>query len=168
MSTVNPGSVKPVLVLGLGNLLLTDDGFGPTLLERLRNSRGEDPQVEYVDGGTMGLGLLSLLSGRSAVILLDAFCANQAPGTLLVKPDIEWNEVGAVKGRSAHEGNAAGLLAVAALTGDLPSRIAVIGVEPEHFATGIGLSASVNASLDEAENQARLLIEELTGAALCV
>ncbi len=168
MLTTTPGSVKPVLVLGLGNLLLTDDGFGPTLLERLRNTQQEDSQVEYVDGGTMGLGLLSLLSGRSAVLLLDAFCANQTPGTLLVKPNIEWNEVGAVKGRSAHEGNAAGLLAVAALTGDLPGRIAVIGVEPELFATGIGLSPSVLETLDEAELQAKLLIEELTGAALCV
>ncbi len=168
MSTATPGSVKPVLVLGLGNLLLSDDGFGPTLLERLRNTRQEDAQVEYVDGGTMGLGLLSLLSGRSAVLLLDAFCSNQAPGTLLVKSNIEWNEVGAVKGRSAHEGNAAGLLAVAALTGDLPGRIAVIGVEPELFATGIGLSPSVLATLDQAEAQAKLLIEELTGATLCV
>ncbi len=115
MSTATPGSVKPILVLGLGNLLLTDDGFGPTLLERLRNSQQEDRHVEYVDGGTMGLGLLSLLSGRTAVILLDAFCSSQPPGTLVVKRNIEWNEVGAVKGRSAHEGNAAGLLAVAAL-----------------------------------------------------
>jgi Ni,Fe-hydrogenase maturation factor len=87
---------------------------------------------------------------------------------LLVKPNIEWNEVGAVKGRSAHEGNAAGLLAVAALTGDLPGRIAVIGVEPELFTTGIGLSPSVVKTLDEAEIQAKALIEELTGAAICV
>jgi hydrogenase maturation protease len=168
MPTTTPGLVKPVLVLGLGNLLLTDDGFGPTLLERLRNGRQEDPQVDYVDGGTMGLGLLSLLSGRSAVLILDAFCANQRPGTLLVKPNIEWNEVGAIKGRSAHEGNAAGLLAVAALTGDLPGRIAVIGVEPELFSTGIGLSRPLLETLDEAEMQAKALIEELTGAVACV
>jgi hydrogenase maturation protease len=168
MLTAKPGSVKPVLVLGLGNLLLTDDGFGPALVERLRVHQNSFPDVEFVDGGTMGLGLLSLLTARRAVLFLDAFCAGQTPGSLVVRRDIQWNEVGAVKGRSAHEGNAGGLLAVAALTGDLPDRLAVIGIEPAQIATGIGLSPVVNAALDEAEKQALQLIGELLEVPLCV
>ncbi len=168
MPTARPGSVKPVLVLGLGNVLLTDDGFGPTLLERLRRRSAAGAKVEFVDGGTMGLGLLSLLAERRCLLILDAFRAGRPAGTLMVERNFEWQQAGKVLGRSAHDGNAAGLLAVATLTGDLPPRLALVGVEPQTLDTGVGLSDTVEAQLPEAEREAWRLIEELVELSVCV
>lgn len=161
MSTATLGLVKPLLVLGLGNLLLGDDGFGPHLAARLQGSYSEDPFVEVVDGGTIGLGLLSLFSGRKAIILLDAFHSGLPPGSLSIHRDFLPEEAGSSKGRTAHDGNAASLLAVAALSGDLPPRLALVGVEPFAIETGIGLSAPVQASLPQAEIQAQQLIQSI-------
>lgn len=163
-----PGSVKPVLVLGLGNVLLRDDGFGPLLVERLVARFGEEEDVEFVDGGTIGLGLLSVMAEREAVLILDAFRTGQAPGTLVEKRQFAAEEAGPMPGRSAHEGNAAGLLAVAALTGDLPGRLAVLGVEPGEIATGMGLSTAVEAVMDEAEERAVAMMRALREERVCV
>jgi hydrogenase maturation protease len=76
-------------------------------------------------------------------------------------------KAGSLRGRSAHESNAASLLAVAAFTGDLPQRIGVIGIEPAEIATGMGLSPVVAARLDEAVGQAVELIDEIVGARVC-
>jgi hydrogenase maturation protease len=168
MSTAKPGLAKPVLVLGLGNTLLKDDGFGPTLLERLRPHFTCADDVEFVDGGTIGLGLLTQLADRRAVLILDAFKSGKKPGTLIVKHALEPGEAGPPPGRSAHEGNASALLAVAAFTGDLPERVAVIGVEPDEIATGYGLTPVVEASLVKAEREALHLIEELLEVTACV
>lgn len=168
MWIARPGSVKPILVLGLGNVLLQDDGFGPTLVDHLRQTWPNDDDIDFVDGGTVGLGLLSLFAERQAIVILDAFATGQPPGTVVVVEDLPWDEAGSAPGRSAHEGNAAALLAVAALTGDLPPRLSVIGVEPERIATGLGLSPTVAAALPEAERQSRRLLQTLLGAVLCV
>lgn len=159
MSTATPGSVKPLLVLGLGNLLLRDDGFGPQLASRLQASLPEDPLVDIVDGGTIGLGLLSLLSERRAVIFLDAFHSGLPPGSLSICRDFQAEDAGSSQGRTSHDGNAATLLAVAALSGDLPPMLALVGVEPLEIETGIGLSAPVHASLPQAEAQTQRLIQ---------
>ncbi len=168
MKTARAGSVKPILVLGLGNILLRDDGFGPTLVERLRAKMPEDEDVEFADGGTIGLGLLKLLAEREAVLLLDAFRAGLDPGELVVRDRFDPTEAGPTPGRSAHEGNAAALLGVAAFTGDLPRRLAVIGVEPGEIVTGWGLTAEVEESLERAEREALRLIAEMREACSCV
>jgi hydrogenase maturation protease len=167
MWTVRPGSAKPILVLGLGNVLLQDDGFGPTLVDHLRQTWPNDDDIDFVDGGTVGLGLLSLFAERQAIVILDAFAAGQPPGSVVVLPDLAWDEAGSAPGRSAHEGNASSLLAVAALTGDLPPRLCVIGVEPATIATGVGLSPAVAAAMPKAERECRLLLRSLLGAVAC-
>lgn len=168
MRIATHGLVKPVLVLGLGNTLLTDDGFGPVVIERLHEHFGCASEVELVDGGTIGLGLLTLLAGREALVIVDAFRAGEEPGTVMVFDAFDPLKAGSLRGRSAHESNAASLLAVAAFTGDLPQRIGVIGIEPAEIATGMGLSPVVAARLDEAVGQAVELIDEIVGARVCV
>src|ERR1039457_4189410 len=74
----------PVLVLGLGNLLLSDDAAGLHLEAALQAERGDSPQVEFVDGGTQGLALLDYLSNRRAVLVLDAVGLGAEPGSVHV------------------------------------------------------------------------------------
>ena len=170
---MTPGSVSPVLVLGLGNTLLGDDGVGICLLEELSRNPGWGDGVEFVDGGTQGLALLGRIGNRRALVLLDALSTGTPPGTVSVsrigspacpgtgKTAYPTAELGARRSTTAHEGNAGELLAAAALLGDLPERVFVIGIEPECLRTSCGLSDPVRDAIPRAMEQARALIEQI-------
>jgi hydrogenase maturation protease len=151
----------PVLVLGLGNLLLSDDAAGLHLEAALKEERGASPQVEFVDGGTQGLALLDYLSHRRAVLVLDAVGLGAEPGSVHVLRGPAIDGLRVQRGTTAHEGNALELLAVARLLGDEAAEIVVIGVEPAIVATGIGLSPEVTASLPEAMERARAVLDSM-------
>ena len=152
-------SCVPILILGLGSTLLSDDGVGPVILAALRQQYGEkDSRVEFLDGGTQGLNLLGLLDGRRALIILDALQLGKEPGTVTVLDSPELQKLGAHRAGTAHEGNAGELLAAAAILGDLPDQLFVVGVEPLRLRTGIGLSEPVQAAVPQAAAQAMQLI----------
>ena len=158
-TAVEPASI---LVLGLGNTLLRDDGVGPALLERLCESEDRwQGEVEFLDGGTQGLALLGRLSGRRALIIVDAMRLDAPAGTVhrLTLPELQ----GLTPGRasSGHEGNAGELLAAAQLLDELPDRVFVVGVEPETISTGLGLSSSVQQALPDASDQVACLLAQL-------
>jgi len=77
-------TVAPVVVLGIGNSLLSDDGAGLVLLEQVRGSDSWPERVEWVDGGTQGIALLGVLSQRRAAVILDAVQLGSPPGTVHV------------------------------------------------------------------------------------
>ena len=167
----------PVLVLGLGNLLLTDDGVGLRLLEELTSSKAAQwgDQVEFLDGGTQGLALMSTLGGRRAVVILDAVGAGAEPGTVhLLRSthagslDLDTSDFGAgpfdsipFHADSAHESNARELIATSALLGDSPDHLFVVGIEPHEVKTGIGLSTPVEAAVTQAVTRAAGVVEQL-------
>jgi hydrogenase maturation protease len=142
-----------ILVLGLGNLLLSDDGLGLRLLETLA---AEGSAAEFLDGGTQGLALLSHLANRRALIILDAVALGAPPGTVHV---LKGDSISAHHAVTAHGSNALELLAAARLLGDLPPSVTIIGIEPACIATGIGLSPAVEAALPEALARARTVLE---------
>lgn len=142
-----------VLVLGLGNLLLSDDGLGLRVLEEV----SADGVAEYVDGGTQGLALLPYLAGRRAVIVLDAVALGAPPGTVHV---LSRGVLAAHRRVTAHGSNALELLDAAELIGDLPAEVRIIGIEPAKLETGIGLSAEVEAAIPEAAAAARRAVSE--------
>jgi hydrogenase maturation protease len=152
----------PILVLGLGNLLLSDDGIGPAVLEQLANSSAMWPrEVEFVDGGTQGLALLAELEGRRAVIIVDALQTGAPPGTV---HRVTLNELRAIspgRANSGHEGNAGELLAAAQLLGELPDRLFIVGVEPEKICTGFGLSDGVKEAIPTVVDQVSCLLSQL-------
>ena len=152
----------PILVLGLGNTLLSDDGVGPALLDHLSSSAPRwDGQVEFVDGGTQGLALLGHLSGRKALIIVDAVQTGAPPGTVHLMTLGELRSVAPGHAGSAHEGNAGELIAAAQLLDELPARLFVVGVEPQKIATGHGLSAPVKRALPEASKEVHQLLTQL-------
>ena len=155
-------AAAPILVLGLGNLLLSDDGVGPVLVEQLANTAEDwNGRVEFLDGGTQGLALLGHISGRQALIIVDALKMGAPAGTIHRLTLNDLREVTPGTGNSSHEGNAGELLAAAQMLDQLPERLFVVGVEPERIATGIGLSAQVMAALADASSQVNCLLAEL-------
>jgi hydrogenase maturation protease len=152
----------PFLVLGLGNTLLGDDGLGPALIEQLmqEDQRWKD-RTEFLDGGTQGLALLGHLSGREAVIIVDALSMGAPPGTTRILNVSEVFQMGVNRANTSHEGNAGELLAVAKVLDELPDRVFVVGIEPQSIETGYGLSEAARNALPTVANQVRELLAEL-------
>jgi hydrogenase maturation protease len=117
--------------------------------------------VEFVDGGTQGQALLAWLEGRRALLILDAVALGATPGTVHV---LEGDRVGeCMPGgqMTAHGGNAGDLLRVAALLGETPGALAIVGIEPAVVRTGEGLSEAVTAALPEAVERAAEILDRL-------
>jgi hydrogenase maturation protease len=158
-----------VLVLGLGNLLLEDDGVGLCMVESLAKTSDFGDSVEFVDGGTQGLALLPCLDGRTAVLVLDAIGLGQKPGTVhVLREGSACGSMEQIRARraappvaAAHEGNALELFQTARMLGHDFAEVAVVGMEPANLRTGIGLSPEVEASVPEALAQARQILEEM-------
>ncbi|MEA2227940.1 MAG: hydrogenase maturation protease [Solirubrobacteraceae bacterium] len=164
-----PGAAAPpatrILVAGIGNVFLGDDGFGVALADRLAR-RTLPPGVDVVDYGIRGMDLAyALHDGWEVVLLLDATPRGQAPGTLyVIEPDTDDGEVGI----DAHGMDPLKVLALArALGGPLP-RILVVGCEPRTVMSGdeedivAEISEPVRAALDEGVRLVESLLEDLT------
>lgn len=155
--------IAPILVLGLGNRLLADDGAGLELLAQLRAELVEEERagfLAFVDGGTQGLALLGLLEGRVGILILDAAAlGDERPGSVHVVRDAL--SCRPPRGQGAHEGNAGELLSAALLLGSLPPDVVLVGVQPTELVTRIGLSEPVRAAIPRALGVARTELARL-------
>jgi hydrogenase maturation protease len=154
-------SVAHIAVVGLGNLMRTDDAVGMHAIERLRADPRLGPDVSIVEGGTLGLDLLYPLEGVTHLLALDAVDAGAGPGTLLRFAGEEM--AGLPAARSVHLLGFADLLAAMRLTGSVPCEVVVLGVQPEIIAWGTALSARVNAALPDLVDAAVIQIAEWCG-----
>jgi len=160
-SCAHSETTAPVLILGLGNPLMGDDGAGQALLSRLSSCAPEwGDAVEFVDGGTQGLALLGTFDKRKAVVFLDAISLGEKAGAVHVLKGEELLRMGG-RATTAHEGSAPQILTALELLGETPKEIAMIGIEPGKIGLGIGLSAPVDAALDDAAQLARTTISRI-------
>ena len=136
-----------ILVLGLGNILLRDEGLGVRAVERLAAAYDLLDNVEVLDGGTLGLDLLPRLTGVDALLLVDAVKAGEHPGTLVRLEGDAIQSALAVK-MSVHQVGLQELLAVSAFQGTRPPRVVLWGMEPAEIDWGLELSRPVAARLD--------------------
>jgi len=137
-----------LLVLGLGNVLLGDDGLGAAALARIEAGYHIPAGVRLEDGGTLGLGLLGLLAEAEHAILVDAVRTDSPPGTLV---QLDGNDVmPAVRDRlSPHQVGVAELLDAARLIGCYPATVTLIGLVPESIELGLARLIPVAANLDK-------------------
>jgi hydrogenase maturation protease len=136
-----------LLILGLGNVLLADDGLGIAAVARLAARYDLPSDVQAVDGGTLGLSLLPLLTSARDVILVDAVATDAAAGTLV---RLAGDEVpGAVRHRlSPHQVGVADLLDGARLLDRFPGRLVLLGLVPASLALAVARSPAVEERLD--------------------
>ncbi len=137
------------LVLGIGNVLLRDEGVGVRVIEELYTRYTFPREVELLDGGTSGIELLSYIRGREMVVIIDAMINGYSPGMVF---RIEGNDVPAVfmTSISPHQFGISGLLATARLIEVLPENMILFGVEPKDMGTGISLSEEVEDGMNRA------------------
>jgi hydrogenase maturation protease len=137
---------RHALLLGLGNLLCGDDGLGVVAVEQLRRHYWWADTVSLVDGGTLGLALLSTLEEADEVWILDAVRADAPPGSL-VRLDGEEVESALRERLSPHQVGVADLLDALHWRDRWPARLRVLGLVPDSIALRVGLSGSVAAGL---------------------
>ncbi|MGO9822961.1 MAG: HyaD/HybD family hydrogenase maturation endopeptidase [Solirubrobacteraceae bacterium] len=147
------------LVLGIGNVLLADDGAGIRLVEQLRSELGADA-AEFVDGGTLSFSLLSYVASADSMLVIDAADLDSAPGTIALFEDLAMDRfLRSVRRRTVHEVGLIDLLDMARLQGCLPSRRALLCIQPSRIDWSETLSAPVVQALSAASGQARALLE---------
>ena len=150
------------LVLGVGNILMSDDGVGVRLMEQLRGLEPALPGVEYVDAGTLSYVLLPQIQACEALLVLDAARLGESPGAMRLLRDEAMDEFLRTARCSVHEVGIRDLLDMARLTGSLPARRAFLGIEPGETGWGEALSAEVEAALPAAADATRALLEDWT------
>jgi len=136
-----------ILVLGLGNTIMTDDGFGVQAVAALSARCRLRGPVTLLDGGTLGLDLLPRLEGVERLLIVDALEMQASPGTVFRLEGEEVPRAFASK-LSVHQMGVQDLLAVAELQGHLPRELVVWGVQPACLDLGTELSPAVAAAIE--------------------
>ncbi|WP_234083907.1 HyaD/HybD family hydrogenase maturation endopeptidase [Azonexus sp. R2A61] len=124
---------KRVLVLGIGNLLWADEGFGVRCVEALNAGWQFPPQVRLMDGGTQGLYLLPYVQEADALLVFDAVDYGDTPGDLREVLGEQVPRFMGAKKMSLHQTGFQEVLMAAELTGKLPAELVLIGVQPEEL-----------------------------------
>lgn len=143
-----PAERSPLLVMGVGNLLRGDDGFGVAVLEAV-GARGVPPDVDLLDAGTSIVDLMDELHGRRKVVVIDAVRGGQSPGTLYrFSPEDVAAE--SVPADSLHQVGLLETLRLAELVDCRPDQVVIIGAQPGDTGLKIGLTEAVAAAVPRA------------------
>lgn len=138
----------PIRIVGIGNVLMSDDGLGPYAIAILK-ARYEFPQtVELFDGGTPGLDFMPYISHARAVIVLDTVSSDDEPGTLKTYRDREIIGSAPPPRLSPHQPGLREALMATELTDASPEAMVLFGVVPENVQQGTTLSGPVKAAVD--------------------
>ena len=119
-----------VLVLGIGNVLWADEGFGVRCVERMAETHALPAHVKLLDGGTQGLYLLPFLEEADALVVFDAVDFGFTPGTLVTMRDEDVPAFMGAKKMSLHQTGFQDVIATAQLMGYCPRRMTLIGCQP--------------------------------------
>jgi hydrogenase maturation protease len=152
---------RNVLILGIGNTLLQDEGAGIHALNHLRDLLGEHDDITYMDGGTLSFTLAGPIEEATHLIVLDAAQLNQQAGHWQLFEGAQMdNFLGSNRKRSVHEVSLIDLMAIALLSDHLPQQRALIGIQPGEIDWGENPSPAVTAAMPQICRQTMQLIEE--------
>lgn len=138
-----------ILVLGLGNILLSDEGVGVRIVEALATAHAVPDDVDVLDGGTSGMELLDAVADRDCLIVADAMNADGPAGRVIRLQDDDIRMLFETR-FSPHQLGLSDLLATLRLIGNAPRHVVVIGVVPQELGVGMDLSPAVAAGRDTA------------------
>lgn len=148
-----------IVVLGVGNILLTDEGLGVHVVEDLKANYTFTPQISLIDGGTMGMELLTYMRGMKKILLIDAVNGGEAPGTIYEFPHRELEQY-FTDHISVHEVGMQDILRIRAIQENPLEDAIVIGVEPESLDVGFEPSAPVQKALPEVKKRVLRVLRE--------
>lgn len=153
--------LNKTLVLGIGNPILQDDGFGVHVVQQLKTEHFDFPQVEFLDGGTLSFSLIGEIEDATSLIVIDAAQLDDEPGSVRTFIGEEMDLfLGRQKNSSVHDVTLIDLMSIALLSDRLPSRRALIGVQPETIDWGTELTPAVKKAIPTVCNLTMELIKK--------
>ena len=147
------------LVLGFGNVLLSDDGAGVHVVERLRAELGPET-ADFIDAGTLSFSLLSMVEAADSLLVVDAANLDAPPGSIVLLEDAAMDEfLKSTRRRTVHEVGLIDLLDMARLQDCLPRRRALLCIQPQRIDWSESLSVPVSLCMPAAALQAATLLQ---------
>ena len=154
------GSHK-TLILGIGNVLLSDEGAGVHAIRQLADLAAQRNDIELMDGGTLSFSLAGAIEDAAHLIVIDAAQYDGEPGTTKIFVGTQMDEfIGSNRKCSVHEVSLIDLMAIALLSGQLPQQRALIGIQPHSIDWGETPSPPVASAIRLACGQALRLVAE--------
>jgi hydrogenase maturation protease len=132
-------------VIGIGNILMGDDGIGPLLIERAKERFGHIPDVVFLDEGTIGFGLVHVIKDYDEVIIIDSGDMGKVPGEFGIFSLEEVKSSKFCQGLSLHESDLLKVLEASRAMGELPARLRILAIQPKE----IGWSGTISRELTE-------------------
>ena len=139
---------KDVVVIGLGNILLSDEGIGVHLVRQLSNQKANFPGVDFIEAGAAGMNLLHLIANRKKAVIIDCAKMGEKPGTLRRFTADEVNSVKRLNHFSLHEIDILQVLNLSKQLGECPAEVVFFGIEPESLSPCQNLSQILSAKID--------------------
>ena len=156
--------MSTALVLGVGNTLLRDDGAGVHVAMQLKATGVESEAVRVLDAGTLGFALLPAVQTCAALIVVDAAREGLPAGSVTVREGPAMDAFVCRRGRTVHDVGVADLLAMARLSGCLPARRALVGIEPAAVEWGVECTPAVASAVPLAATRVRELLAQWQAA----
>lgn len=149
--------VDKITVLGIGNIILKDEGFGVHIVEKLQQEYSFPSNVEVLDGGTLGMELMNYIIGTDKLIVVDAISGGSAPGTFFRFVNGEVKAYFQEK-VSMHELGIQDVLAALEVIEQPVKDVIVMGAQPYIVDAGVGLTEDMAALVEKTKN---LILEQL-------
>ena len=146
------------LILGLGNILMTDEAVGAEVIRRLEAETDPAAPLRFIDGGTLSFTLAAPIGDCPRLIVVDAAAMGDAPGSVRVFEGEAMDRQLRAHAKSVHEVSLSDLMDMARLTDTLPARRALVGIEPEFIGWGERLTPTVEAAVPLAIANIRALL----------
>jgi hydrogenase maturation protease len=138
-----------VLVIGLGNPLMRDEGVGLAVVQRLMERSERFPGVDFLEAGASLMGAMHRMAGRKKVLFVDCALMGAEPGTWRRFTPEQARSVKRLAGLSLHEGDLYSLLELSRRLGEFPEDVVIFGIEPAAIEMGEGLSDALRSRLME-------------------
>jgi hydrogenase maturation protease len=139
---------KAVIVIGLGNTLMSDEGVGVRVVQRLLDFAGRFPLVDFIDAGTGGMSILHLIRGKDKAIFIDCARMGEKPGVIRKFTPQEIKSTRVLAHQSLHEADLTKILDLAGQLGQRPAGIVIFGIEPKLVEPGTKLSETLAGKIE--------------------
>jgi len=139
---------KNVVVIGLGNILWSDEGVGVHLARRLSQKHEEFPFVDFLDAGSAGMSLLHLIANREKAVIIDCAKMGAQPGTIRRFTPDQVESVKKLTNFSLHEADILQVINLSKQLGECPEKIVFFGIQPESIKPGRDLSKTLSIGID--------------------
>lgn len=140
---------KETIVVGLGNVLMRDEGIGIRVVELLQEQAARFPDVDFVDGGTGGMSLLHLIANRRKAVILDCALMGLPAGTIRRFTPDDVKSVKQISQFSLHDVDILKVIELSKRLDECPNEVIIFGIEPALVEQGDTLSAELASRVGE-------------------